>query len=303
VVSRRLRRRIARLLGDAHRASLRVLGGLRSLTAAAPGGSAPTVTRLWVDLVGRLAAAQSQADRATAETFQRIVRQTLKPGGVLDEAERLATAQQILDALASQGITVYVDASGRRWDLASYLEMATRTAVSRALVHRQFAALTSQGHDTVAVASRPGQPPCPRCRPYDGTALSITGRTLGQTATVTSPTGPPRTARVTRTLAEAITGGLFHPNCRHSLIPIVAETATIAASSPPAAAVYEAEQRQLALERRVRAWHRREAAALTPQALATARRRRSAAQRASRQHAARHGLPHRPRRERTDLAR
>ena len=279
VVSRRLRRRLARLLEDAHRASVRVLGALRIFTAPGPG----EVAELLAGLTGKLDAARSQAEHTTAVAFGRIVRQTLT-GGVLGEAERLAAAQQILDALADQGITVYTDAAGRRWDLASYVEMATRTAAARALVHRQLAAYTSQGHDTVVVAPGPaGRAPCPRCRPYVGQVLSIT-----------RPVGA-------GTLAEAIAGGLLHPNCRHSLIP--AGAAPLPASAPPSRGVYEAEQRQRALERRVRAWRRRLAAALTPQAQATARRRLAAAQRASREHAVAHGLTRQPRRERADVAR
>ena len=205
---------------------------------------------------------------------------------MLGDAERLAAAQRILDELADQGITVFVDAAGRRWGLDAYVEMATRTAVSRALVHQQLAAYTSQGHDVVVVAPGPaGRAPCPRCRPYVGRALSITGRAGGAVA---------------GTLAEAITHGLLHPNCRHSLIP--AGAAPLPASTPPEGA-YAAEQRQRALERRVRAWRRREAVALTPQAKATVRRRLAAVRRASREHAAAHGLTHRPSRERTDLAR
>ena len=282
MVSRRLRRRLAQLLDAACRASVRALGALHTLNTGAPEASG-----LLEGLTGKLDAARSQAEHTTTAAFGRIVRQALRPGTVLGEAERLAKAQQILDALADQGITVFTDAAGRRWDLASYVEMATRTAVSRALVHRQLAAYTSQGHDTVVVADGPaGRAPCPRCRPYIGRALSIAGRPPGAAA---------------GTLAEAIAHGLLHPNCRHSLRQ--PGDAPPPASTPPPEGACEAEQRQRALERRVRAWRRRQAAALTPQAQATARRRLAAAQRASREHATGHGLTHRPLRERADAAR
>lgn len=189
---------------------------------------------------------------------------------------RVQAAQKALDDLAAQGITGFVDRSGRRWELASYVEMATRTAVSNAWDEHQAQALIRAGVDLVLVGTHSTEGSCPRCLPWLGRTLSLTG------ATHDYPT-----------LADAKAAGFRHPNCRCSWAPIgvgIAEEVTSPVDIERAAAVYKASQRQRALERRVRAAHRQVAAAVTPAARAKARRDLNAALAASEQHRQRVGL-------------
>jgi Phage minor capsid protein 2 len=189
---------------------------------------------------------------------------------------RVQAAQKALDDLAAQGLTGFVDKAGRRWDLATYVEMATRTAVSNAWDEHQAAALTRAGVDLVLVSTHSTEGSCPQCLPWLGRTLSLTGST---------PEYP--------TLADAKAAGFRHPNCRCSWAPVgvdMAEEVTNPADVERAAAVYRASQRQRALERRVREAHRRVAAAVTPAARAKARRELAAARAASEQHRERHGL-------------
>ena len=85
---------------------------------------------------------------------------------------RLQAAQKALDKLTAQGITGYTDKAGKNWNLASYVEMATRTAVSQRYDDLQNAALQPAGIDLVwtytgpprelrAVYALAGSPPVP----------------------------------------------------------------------------------------------------------------------------------------------
>jgi hypothetical protein len=189
---------------------------------------------------------------------------------------RIQAAQTALDELGARGITGYVDRAGRRWDLVSYVEMATRTAVSNAWDEHQAAALIRAGIDLVLVGTDSTEGSCPKCLPWLGRTLSLAGATPGF-----------------RTLAEAKAAGFRHPNCRCSWAPVgvnLAPDVTNPVSLDRAAAAYQASQRQRALERRVREAHRRMAAAVTPAARAKARRDLAAARAASAQHRQRSGL-------------
>lgn len=169
---------------------------------------------------------------------------------------RIGAAQLALDALAVQGLVGFVDRAGRRWNLASYAEMATRAAVSNAWDDTQAATLARAGHDLVVVGTHSTEGSCAQCRPWLGRTLSLTGATPGFP-----------------TLADAKAAGFRHPNCRCSWGP----PGTLTAVPRPAdlarsAAAYESAQRQRAIDRRQRAAHRRMAAAVTPQARTAARR-------------------------------
>jgi hypothetical protein len=189
---------------------------------------------------------------------------------------RVQAAQKALDDLAARGLTGFVDKAGRRWDLVSYVEMATRTAVSNAWDEHQAAALIRAGIDLVLVGTHSTEGSCPRCLPWLGRTLSLAGAT---------PDYP--------TLADARAAGFRHPNCRCSWAPIGADIAaevTNPVDVERAAAAYAASQRQRALERRVRAAHRRTATAATPATRAKARRDLRAAQTAADQHRQRSGV-------------
>lgn len=208
-------------------------------------------------------------DRAIASTRGGL------PGTPLS-LSRVQAAQKALDDLAAQGITGFVDKTGRRWNLTSYVEMATRTAVSNAWDDHQAAALVRAGLDLVVVGTHSTEGSCPQCLPWLGRTLSLTGATPGWP-----------------TMADAKASGFRHPNCRCSWWPVgagVAQEVTDPVPVDRAAAAYKAAQRQRALERSVRAAHRRAATAVTPQARAKARLDLAAARAASEQHRQHAGL-------------
>jgi hypothetical protein len=117
---------------------------------------------------------------------------------------------------------------------------------------------------------------CPLCFPWQGQVLT-------EGIERVEPGTP-----VAGTIADATAAGLFHPNCRHTLIPFLPGIS----EPPPPPQVwdptmqehYDQEQRQRALERRVRAAKVQASLALDPVEARAAGRRVRAAQAAVRQH-------------------
>ena len=134
----------------------------------------------------------------------------------------------------------------------------------------------------------------PRCLPFQGKLLSLTGATEGR-VTVRDITGGSHTQTVVGTLAEAKAAGLRHPSCRCTLTGWhnginLAEAEMFATPRKQSEAEYKASQRTRALERRVRAAGRRQQLAITPAAKGKARRDVAAARAASAAHRAQHGV-------------
>lgn len=196
------------------------------------------------------------------------------PPPAISPMERLHNAQKALNDLAANGVTGFVDRSGRRWDLASYVEMATRTAASNAWDQLQAERMAKAGLDLVRVSTHSTEGSCAACRPWLGRLLSLTG----------AADGYPR-------LEDAKAAGFRHPNCR-CYWTAAKPGAPLFAPLPldESAALYKSSQHQRALERKVRAAHRRLAAATTPQARAKAQRDLAAARAASAAHRQEHGL-------------
>jgi hypothetical protein len=189
--------------------------------------------------------------RSTLDAYRQAVAEV--SGRVLLGAQtRRQIAQEVLDRFARQGISGFVDRIGRRWELASYAEMATRTAVQKAQTAAFVGQLSAQGMDLVQVSNAPQE--CKLCRPWEGQILSTSGRTAGY-----------------KTLQEAESAGLFHPNCRHSLAAWIPGVSTPHAGPTADPQGDQDRQRLRALERQLRAWKRLEAAALDDSARSRAR--------------------------------
>lgn len=171
---------------------------------------------------------------------ERAAVQVLTGTGTRRDAARTALAD-----LADRGITGFRDTAGRRWDLASYAEMATRTSAGHAAVEGHTARLAALDVDLVIVSDSPEE--CRLCRPFEGRVLSLSGSTRGRLEDG---------AEVLCSVAEARQRGLYHPNCTHSqsiYLPGIT-TAPTDTADPVDGALRE---RQRAYERRVRGWKRR----------------------------------------------
>lgn len=207
---------------------------------------------------------------------------------------RLQASQHVLNRLASQGVTGFRDVAGRNWSLEAYAEMAVRTSAGQAAVNGHVAVLAASGHDLVVVSDAPRE--CPLCRPFERQVLSLSG-VVGKVIRPAADRDGGVVVDVKASLAGARASGFQHPNCRHTIsLYLPGVTPTGGATAEPGR--FEVGQRQRAIERNIRAWKRRRAAALTPEADRYAAGKVREWQSAQRAHVAEHNLVRLPHRER-----
>lgn len=245
----------------------------RELVARETLPNAASVDRLAASLAADTRPLYARITRSVRDIYQRVVARA-SAGELIAGQTRRQAAQTVLDQFAARGITGFIDRRGRAWDMASYAEMAVRSVTARAAIDGHVDQIEALGLGLVIVSAVPMK--CPLCRPWEGKVLSLSGtpgarveqhrhavrsRVLGRRPLVD--------VRVAGTLMEARSKGLFHPNCRHSLAAYLPGVTQPPPAPATATATYEDTQRQRLLERRVREWKRRAAAALDD----TARRR------------------------------
>ncbi|MDT0306119.1 phage minor capsid protein [Streptomyces sp. DSM 44917] len=298
-----IRAAVAAAYARGQQAAVAELGALSPGRAAAarrlPG--APAVDRLAAGLLDEVRPVYSRVTRVSDDVYRQVVaRASAAP--LLGVQTRRQAAQTALDRFADRGVTGFVDARGRGWDMRSYVEMATRTTVGRAAVEAHTGRLAAAGIDLVMVSDSPEE--CPRCRPWERKVLVREGPSGARTVEVEHSTEDGRTVsvRVAGSLAEARAAGLQHPNCRHTVsayLPGVTRT-------PPRQedrGTYEQTQQQRYLERQVRQWKRRAAAALDDDKRRQANAKVRAYQRRIRELTAETGLPRKSQREQAETAR
>ncbi|SNR44225.1 Phage minor capsid protein 2 [Haloechinothrix alba] len=196
--------------------------------------------------------------RTVEDSFRRIT-QDSSAGALSGVETRRQSAQRALWKAADQGITRFRDSSGRNWELESWAEMSIRTATARASLDAHTRSLRELGQDLVMISDAPQE--CDLCRPWEGAVLSVSGTQVGTIEVPSATGGPPVTVQVDGSLDEARAAGLFHPNCRHS------ESAYIPGASRQPTNTQDTEgdaarQKLRQLERQVRKWKKREAAAM-----------------------------------------
>ncbi|MFG2076969.1 phage minor capsid protein [Nonomuraea maritima] len=242
----KIRRRLERTLRDA-----RQLGSSQLIN---PGQG---VTELARQVVERLDVVELSALRVVEDIYRQVIAATAGRVLIGGQTRRLA-AQEALDRLLARGITGFTDASGRTWNLESYVAMAMRTATARAAVDGHLAILRDAGMDLVIVSTTPYS--CSLCDPWEGKVLTQSG-TAGERLATNVLTNEPITVQVAATVAQARLEGLLHPNCRHSLSAYLPGV-TRPAPKPAVAAEYGDTQEVRRLQRQARQWERRAAAAI-----------------------------------------
>jgi len=170
-------------------------------------------------------------------------------GSIAGVETRKQATRRMLNVLADRGIRSFVDKSGRSWELGSYAEMATRSATANAALQGQVDRQLENNRDLIVISDHDGE--CPRCRPWEGKVLSLSGQTQSYP-----------------TLDEAKAGGLFHPNCKHTLTGYIPGLTVLDAdqrskSDAESDEMYQYQQRQRYNERQIRKWKRREALSIT----------------------------------------
>lgn len=186
--------------------------------------------------------------RQAADAYSDVIGKTaaLLATGTIDY--RQAT-RQALDDFADKGITGFVDAAGRQWNMGTYAEMALLTAIEKATVAGYVDTMQSYGFDLAIVSSHAGA--CPLCEAWEDVVISVSGDDHDYPS-----------------LDEAEGAGLFHPRCLHHLstyYPGITKGTGKVRNAPreiaPPSENYTARSRQRYMERRIRQWKRRMAVA------------------------------------------
>lgn len=280
---------VAEAYNTGHRAAVAEIGALSDDARALVDDVTPNaqaMDRLAAETVDRVTSTHRSILRAVVDIFRTVVAEvTATP--LLGTGTRRQATQDAMRRFADAGIRAFVDRAGRRWQLTSYAEMAVRTSVARAATEAHMRTLSEASIELVIVSDAPRE--CPLCRPWEGRVLAINGPSGERTVEVEHAIDDGRMipVRVAGTLDEARLAGLQHPNCRHSVSAYTPGLTRIeTAESDPAG--YEAGQRQRTIERRIRQYKRREAAALTAEAKRAARVKTRQWQGAMRNHLAAH---------------
>lgn len=170
----------------------------------------------------------------------------------LNEAIDLAT-RDFLD----KGINCIVYADGRQVNIADYVRMALRTTSTRATLQGAAKRFAELGYDTVLISQYGG---CSEtCEPYQGKVYIDDVFTLwsGQ---ISGDFGKSNYCdKWFMLLSVAIRGGLFHPNCRHTMGQYI-DGLTKIPQPIPAEKIREQralEEKQRAMERKIRALKRK----------------------------------------------
>ena len=158
----------------------------------------------------------------------------------------------------SRGISCIEYANGARVGIDSYVQMALRTAQTRAYLAGEATKRDEWGVSTVIVNRRGVA--CPRC-------LQWVGRVYYDDVWGGAPIPSPRKYPL---LSEAMAGGLYHPNCKD-----IHTTYFEGVNTPPrpmteaekkeAARVYDLEQQQRYNERQIRKYKRLSAGSVDPE--------------------------------------
>jgi hypothetical protein len=308
----KVREALVKAYNRGRQAAVAELGALdigRELVARRTLPNAPAVDRLAASMARDTRPLYQRVTRAVVDAYRRVVARA--SGNILlGTLTRRQAAQRALDQFAGRGITGFVDRAGRNWDMASYAEMAVRSVTARAAVEGHIDAVAEVGIGLVIVSDAPLE--CPLCRPWEGEVLTLNGPSGPQALRVEHTEQPSGLFAPTRTvvvhtagsLIEARAAGLFHPNCRHSLSAYFPGVTTRPQAPPhPRGATYEDTQQQRYLERQVRAWKRKAAAAMDDAARRKANARVREYQARIRQLTADKGLKRKSAREQISAAR
>jgi Phage minor capsid protein 2 len=217
---------------------------------------------IWV-LVSTLRGTHLQVLRWQLDVYRQVIAETLLTGTFVGHETRLRSAQRAWERFLGRGITGFVDRAGRRWELASYVEMATRTGTAQATVEGHLTQLADQRIDLVMVSNAPQE--CQLCRSWEGKILSrdTAGQRLVQAEHATQDRAI--SVQVAGSVSEAVTAGLLHPNCRHSLSAYLPGVTTVPTRTADAEGD-EARQRLRELERRLRRAKLKASAVIDPAA-------------------------------------
>ena len=215
--------------------------------------------------VAKVASILSELDESLDAADRMILRQANDVyADVVGRATSLAATGTItardavadeLKRFADRGITSFVDKAGRHWEMATYAEMATLTAIERATLRGYTDTMQTYGFDLAVISSHVGA--CPICAAWEGVIVSVSGNN-----------------REYPSLSDAEGAGVFHPRCLHHISTYYEGISRNTRSQPRTVQEpsngYSARVQQRQYERAIRRWKRRMTVATTPQEERTA---------------------------------
>lgn len=215
---------------------------------------AQAVVTLIDDAAKRFSELHRRILRDAEDIYRQVLSESL-PIAVMGVETTQQAIARTLNMFADRGITAFVDKSGRRWGMAEYSEMAVRTGMMHSAIAGYTQEALAHGEDLVIISDHTDE--CPLCAVWENVVLSLTS------AQINHPD-------CHGTVAEARAAGLFHPHCKHSMTVYVPGLTTKGRApssyqNPEDAAGYKARQKQRYMERTLRRWKRRQAAATTPE--------------------------------------
>lgn len=232
-------------------------------------------------LIHQMQRREVRAEKAALRYMDDVYRRTILRTATAMTAGGMTLQKAVDEAtrdFLDQGIRCIRYADGRQVDIASYVEMALRTCGTRAMLMGEAQQRQRMGIDTVLVSQYGA---CSdTCLPWQGRPY-IDDVFQPYHGPRGGSFGVSRNGRQYMLLSVAIEGGLFHPNCRHTVTTWIEGVSTM---PPPMDAakierVNKLEQKQRQLERQVRQAKREAAGLADPEAAKAARaevRRRQA---------------------------
>ncbi|MEU2746665.1 phage minor capsid protein [Streptomyces collinus] len=272
------------------RAGLAELGALSDADARRAAEVTPNtraVDRLAAETVQLVTATHRGILRAVEDIYRKVVA-TVSGTPLLGIDTRRQATQRAVQQFTNRGIGSFTDKAGRTWSMTTYAEMAVRTSTGRAAVEAHADRLRAADLGLVVVSDAPHE--CPLCAPWEGKILALDGSGGARTIEAEHAIDDGRTVRVrvAGSLEEARRQGLQHPNCRHSVSAFLPGVTVLPVEQAQDPDGYEASQRQRAIERAIRKWKVRAAAAVDPSAKRQAEARVRGWQQRMREHLAAH---------------
>ena len=165
------------------------------------------------EIQGNEARVNQAALRYMDDIYRRTILRTaiaLNAGGMTYQKAVDEATKDFLD----QGINCVQYADGRQVNIASYAEMALRTCATRAMLMGEARTREALGIDTVLVSQYGA---CSNtCLPWQG-RVYIDDVFQAYSGPKSGSFGMSRNGRQYMRLSVAMNGGLFHPNCRHTI--------------------------------------------------------------------------------------
>nr|DAL88810.1 MAG TPA: minor capsid protein [Caudoviricetes sp.] len=241
------------------------------------GVNTPKMERLMQDVVQ----VEQTAETAALRTMDDVYRRTVNRAQLAMAAGETTLTKAIDMAVREfleKGLNSIVYRDGRHVDIADYVRMVLRTTSTRAQLQGKSKRFAELGYDTVLISQYGG---CSEtCEPWQGRAYIDDVFTIWN-GEINGDSGKSRYCdKWFPLLSSAIRGGLFHPNCRHTM-SLYIDGVTKIPHPIPAEQIRkqrELEQKQRVMERKIRKLKRLEAGTQDPQAVKEYGRKARAAQ-------------------------